>query len=334
MTGLPVHGQRRRSPASTSAASAARGSDLILPPAAVFLRDRRPVDVPGRVRGRLERARGSTAHPRTRAGPAPSRAGGAGRRRRPTPTTPPATRRAARRRLPSPTAIRPPAGRRRSPATAPRTHLDHAEAAARASRRTGAGRARRARGRRRARPPAAIAPVAWPRKRTAARSTSSPAPRPTPYAIRKPKKPKGVAASEASADPPTTTATASAAPTARSARSGFRRTRAERGMRAHDAHLMPTGACTMQSGQIGSPQFAQETSVSTDGWLTQRGIGLVLDGSIRPDATRAFAGRTSLPGTRPVERAEDERGERAEDRAPDDHRGAARAPPRRAARAR
>ncbi len=34
---LPVHGQRRRSPASTSAASAARGSDLNLPPAAASL---------------------------------------------------------------------------------------------------------------------------------------------------------------------------------------------------------------------------------------------------------------------------------------------------------
>jgi hypothetical protein len=30
---------------------------------------------------------------------------------------------------------------------------------------------------------------------------------------------------------------------------------------------MPTGAGTMQSGQIGLPQFEQETSVSTFGWL-------------------------------------------------------------------
>jgi hypothetical protein len=40
---------------------------------------------------------------------------------------------------------------------------------------------------------------------------------------------------------------------------GFRITRAERGSRAQSRHLMPTGACTMQSGQIGLPQLEQET---------------------------------------------------------------------------
>ena len=47
--------------------------------------------------------------------------------------------------------------------------------------------------------------------------------------------------------------------------------RAERGMRPQRGHLMPTGPCTMQSGQIGSPHSAHETHVSTRGWLTQRG---------------------------------------------------------------
>ena len=38
-------------------------------------------------------------------------------------------------------------------------------------------------------------------------------------------------------------------------------------MRAHSRHLIPTGAGTMQSGQIGLPQFEQDTRVSTFGWL-------------------------------------------------------------------
>jgi hypothetical protein len=33
--------------------------------------------------------------------------------------------------------------------------------------------------------------------------------------------------------------------------------------------LMPTAACTMQSGQIGLPQSEQETAVSTRGWFAQ-----------------------------------------------------------------
>ena len=33
---------------------------------------------------------------------------------------------------------------------------------------------------------------------------------------------------------------------------------------------MPTGAGTMQSGQIGVPQLEQETPVSTLGWFAQR----------------------------------------------------------------
>jgi len=40
---------------------------------------------------------------------------------------------------------------------------------------------------------------------------------------------------------------------------GFSVTRAERGWRAHSRHLIPTAACTMQSGQIGFPQFEHET---------------------------------------------------------------------------
>src|SRR5579864_4329161 len=40
-------------------------------------------------------------------------------------------------------------------------------------------------------------------------------------------------------------------------------------MRAHSRHLMPTAAGTMQSGQIGFPQFEHETAVSTFGWLAQ-----------------------------------------------------------------
>ena len=40
---------------------------------------------------------------------------------------------------------------------------------------------------------------------------------------------------------------------------GFSATRAERGSRAQSRHLIPTAACTMQSGQIGLPQFEHET---------------------------------------------------------------------------
>ena len=61
----------------------------------------------------------------------------------------------------------------------------------------------------------------------------------------------------------------SAAPTARTALSARSVTRAERGWRAHSRHLIPTGAGTMQSGQIGLPQFEHETPVSTFGWLAQ-----------------------------------------------------------------
>ncbi len=61
----------------------------------------------------------------------------------------------------------------------------------------------------------------------------------------------------------------SAARTARTALSACSVTRADRGMRAHSRHLMPTGAGTMQSGQIGLPQFEQDTPVSTFGWLAQ-----------------------------------------------------------------
>jgi hypothetical protein len=48
---------------------------------------------------------------------------------------------------------------------------------------------------------------------------------------------------------------------------GFSITRAERGCFAQSRHLIPTGAGTMQSGQIGLPQLEHETSVSTRGWF-------------------------------------------------------------------
>jgi hypothetical protein len=56
---------------------------------------------------------------------------------------------------------------------------------------------------------------------------------------------------------------------ARTALSGRSVTRAERGWRAQSRHLIPTGAGTMQSGQIGLPQFEHDTPVSTLGWLAQ-----------------------------------------------------------------
>ena len=59
---------------------------------------------------------------------------------------------------------------------------------------------------------------------------------------------------------------ANAAPIARAARSGRRRTTADRGSRAHSGHLKPTGVSTMQSGQIGRPQLEHETRVSRPGW--------------------------------------------------------------------
>jgi hypothetical protein len=61
----------------------------------------------------------------------------------------------------------------------------------------------------------------------------------------------------------------SATRTARTALSACSRTRAERGWRAHSWHLIPTGAGTMQSGQMGLPQDEQETPVSTFGWFAQ-----------------------------------------------------------------
>jgi hypothetical protein len=35
---------------------------------------------------------------------------------------------------------------------------------------------------------------------------------------------------------------------------------------AHSGQRMPTGVVVMQSGQIGRPQFEQETPVSREGW--------------------------------------------------------------------
>jgi len=35
---------------------------------------------------------------------------------------------------------------------------------------------------------------------------------------------------------------------------------------AHSGHRIPTGVLVMQSGQIGRPQFEQETPVSRFGW--------------------------------------------------------------------
>ena len=36
--------------------------------------------------------------------------------------------------------------------------------------------------------------------------------------------------------------------------------------REHSGQRMPTGVAVMQSGQIGLPQFEQETPVSRSGW--------------------------------------------------------------------
>jgi hypothetical protein len=36
--------------------------------------------------------------------------------------------------------------------------------------------------------------------------------------------------------------------------------------RAHSGHRIPTGVGVMHSGQIGRPQFEQETPVSRRGW--------------------------------------------------------------------
>ena len=38
------------------------------------------------------------------------------------------------------------------------------------------------------------------------------------------------------------------------------------GVPAHSGHLIPTGAKTMHSGQIGRPQFEHVTAVSLRGW--------------------------------------------------------------------
>ena len=56
-----------------------------------------------------------------------------------------------------------------------------------------------------------------------------------------------------------------AAAMAMAALAGLSRTSALRGMRAQSRHLTPTGACTMQSVQMGFPQFEHDTSVSTFG---------------------------------------------------------------------
>src|SRR5205814_940788 len=61
--------------------------------------------------------------------------------------------------------------------------------------------------------------------------------------------------------------TPNAAATARAAFSGRSVTRADRGIRAQSRHLIPTGAGTMQSGQIGFPHSEHRTPVSTFGWL-------------------------------------------------------------------
>src|SRR3954447_603808 len=80
------------------------------------------------------------------------------------------------------------------------------------------------------------------------------------------KKPRPAPPANASPTP-NSEPTPNAAPTALAAFCGRSVTRAERGMRAHSRHLIPTGAGTMQSGQIGLPQFEQRTPVSTFGWL-------------------------------------------------------------------
>jgi hypothetical protein len=36
--------------------------------------------------------------------------------------------------------------------------------------------------------------------------------------------------------------------------------------RAHSGHRIPTGVTVMQSGQIGRPQFEQDTFVVRPGW--------------------------------------------------------------------
>src|SRR5690349_19686637 len=80
----------------------------------------------------------------------------------------------------------------------------------------------------------------------------------------------------------------SATKTARTALSPCSRTRAERGWRAHSRHLIPTGAGTMQSGQIGLPQFEQDTPVSTFGWLAH------VTGAETPESTLDTAFECSI----------------------------------------
>ena len=89
---------------------------------------------------------------------------------------------------------------------------------------------------------------------------------PTKYAMMSVKNPRPTPPAKARSTP-NTEPTPNAAPTALAAFCGRSVTRAERGMRAQSRHLIPTGAGTMQSGQIGLPQFEQRTPVSTLGWL-------------------------------------------------------------------
>ena len=147
--------------------------------------------------------------------------------------------------------------------------------------------------------------------------------------MRKPKKPKKISASDASPTPRRPDGDRGAdrphgaiglQPHARGARHA----------RARSA-LMPTGAYHAV-GQIGLPQFAHETRVSTDGWLAQRG-NVSWSTAIRARCYPGFRATTSLPvGPR---RARGTRArKRAEDRSPDDHRRPGARHPPRAARAR
>ena len=96
-------------------------------------------------------------------------------------------------------------------------------------------------------------------------------------------------------------------------------------MRAQLRHLMPTGAGTMRVGQIGSPQLAHETSVSTSGGSRS---GERAPARRLPYDRWASRGlRQHEPaGARAVEARKSERRERSIDRAPDDHGGATRTP--------
>ena len=132
------------------------------------------------------------------------------------------------------------------------------------------------------------------------RVTTSAITAPTPNAMKKPKKPKPVPLRAASATPIATAVPADAA-IARAALAGLSRTSALRGMRAQSRHFTPTGACTMQSVQIGLPHDEHETSVSTVGWLAQRGSRLLLDGGHDPSVNDVQARRrtTKRPDNAP-----------------------------------